>query len=156
MIVIALAAAALALPEGPALTEAIRGRDAEFFHIYFDRCEPEKVAAMTVPDFEMYHDRGGVVARNAEAFVADYRKSCTEKLRPDAWRSRRELVATSLKVHAVPGFGAIEEGDHVFYERKGDGPEKKAGVAHFVQLWALTPEGWKLSRVFSYAHAAAN
>ena len=156
MFVIALAAAALALPQGPALTDAIRAHDAEFFHVYFDRCEPAKVAAMVTSNLEMYHDRGGVVARNADAFVADYRKSCTEKLKPDAWRSRRELVANSLHVYPVPGFGAIEEGDHVFYERKGDGPEKKAGVGHFVQLWALTPQGWKLSRIFSYAHAAAN
>ncbi len=156
MFLLALAAAALTIPEGPALTEAIRARDAEFFGVYFDRCEPARVAAMTTPDFEMYHDRGGVVARTAAAFVADYRKSCTEKLKPDAWRSRRELVAASLKVFPVPGFGAIEEGDHVFYERKGNGPEKRAGLAHFVQLWALTPDGWKLARVFSYAHAPAN
>lgn len=103
----------------------------------------------------MYHDRGGVVAHSAEAFVVDYRKSCTEKLKPDAWRSRRELVAASLKVDPVPGFGAIKEGDHVFYARKGDGPEKKAGLAHFVQLWALTPDGWKLSPNLSYGHVAA-
>ncbi len=156
MIYIALAAAALVIPEGPALTETIRARDSEFFGVYFDRCEPAKVAAMTAPDFEMYHDRGGVVARTAKDFVADYRKSCTAKLKPDSWRSRRELLAASLKVYPVPGFGAIQEGDHVFYERKGDGPEQRAGIAHFVQLWALTADGWKLARVFSYAHAPAS
>jgi Domain of unknown function (DUF4440) len=155
MIFLALAAAAVTIPEGDALTSAIRARDAEFFHVYFDKCEPTTVRTMITDDFEMYHDKGGVVARSAKPFIDDYRKSCTAKLNPDAWRSRRELVGASLKVHPVPGFGAIEEGDHVFYERKGDGPEKKAGTAHFVQLWALTPQGWKLSRVFSYAHAKA-
>jgi hypothetical protein len=155
MLLLALAVATAAVPDGPALTEAIRARDAEFFHIYFDKCDPAKVRAMITNDFEMYHDKGGVVARSAQPFIDDYTRSCTEKLKPDAWRSRRELVAASLKVHPVPGFGAIEEGDHVFYERQGDGPEKKAGIAHFVQLWASTPDGWKLSRVFSYAHAAA-
>jgi Domain of unknown function (DUF4440) len=156
LLTLALAAATLTLPEGPALTEAIRARDAEFFAVYFDRCEPAKVAALITPDLEMYHDKGGVVARTAKAFVADYRKSCTAKLKPDAWRSRRELVAESFKVYPVPGYGAIEEGDHVFYERRGDGPEKRAGIAHFVQLWALTPDGWKLARVLSYAHAPAS
>ncbi len=155
MLLLALAAATASIPDGAALTEVIRARDAEFFRVYFDKCEPALVRAMITDDFEMYHDRGGVVARSAQPFIDDYTKSCTEKLKPDAWRSRRELVAASLKVHPVPGFGAIEEGDHVFYERKGDGPEKKAGTAHFVQLWASTPDGWKLSRVFSYAHAAA-
>jgi Domain of unknown function (DUF4440) len=155
MILFALAVAAATIPEGAALTEAIRARDAEFFRVYFDECEPAKVRAMITNDLEMYHDKGGVVARGAQLFIDDYTKSCTEKLKPDAWRSRRELVASSLKVHPVPGFGAIQEGDHLFYERRGNGPERKAGTAHFVQLWAATPEGWKLARIFSYAHAAA-
>jgi hypothetical protein len=155
MILFALAAAAVTIPEGSMLNDTIHKRDTEFFHIYFDQCKPAQVRAMITDDFEMYHDKGGVVARSAQPFIDDYIKSCTEKLKPDAWRSRRELVTASLKVHPVPGFGAIEEGDHVFYERQGDGPEKKAGIAHFVQLWESTPDGWKLTRVFSYAHAKA-
>ncbi len=149
------AAAAVALPEGPALTEAVRARDAEFFELAFRGCDPARLRAMLTPDFEFYHDRDGIVARDAEAFVADYDRSCHERQRPDAWRSRRELVAASLNVHPVPGFGAIEDGEHLFYERQGDGPERLVGRARFTQLWALSPDGWRLARVFSYAHAAA-
>ncbi|MEQ1509685.1 MAG: nuclear transport factor 2 family protein [Sphingopyxis sp.] len=153
MVLLALALS-VAIPEGAALTDAIRARDAEFFQVFFDSCEPDTVRAMVTDDFEMYHDRGGVVATNADAFVADYRTSCTARQHPDAWRSRRELVAETLQVYPVPGFGAIEQGDHLFYERRGDGPERMAGRAHFVQLWQLTDDGWKLARVFSYAHVA--
>jgi hypothetical protein len=149
------AAAAVALPEGAALTEAVRARDAEFFELAFLGCDPARLRAMLTRDFEFYHDRDGVVARSAEPFVADYDRSCHERQRPDAWRSRRELVAASLSVHPVPGFGAIEDGEHLFYERQGDGPEQLVGRARFTQLWALTPDGWRLARVFSYAHAAA-
>jgi hypothetical protein len=149
------AASAVALPEGPALTEAVRARDAEFFDLAFLRCDPARLRTMLTPDFEFYHDRDGVVARDAEAFVADYDRSCHERQRPDAWRSRRELVALSLNVHPVPGFGAIEDGEHLFYERQGDGPEQLVGRARFTQIWALTPDGWRLARVFSYAHAPA-
>jgi hypothetical protein len=149
------AAAAVALPEGPALTEAVRARDAEFFELAFLRCDPARLRTMLTPDFEFYHDRDGVVARDAEAFVADYDRSCHAQRQPNAWRSRRELVAPSLNVHPVPGFGAIEDGEHLFYERQGDGPEQLVGRARFTQLWALTPDGWRLARVFSYAHAAA-
>ncbi|MEK6542031.1 MAG: nuclear transport factor 2 family protein [Pseudomonadota bacterium] len=148
-------ALSIAIPDGAALTDAIRARDAEFFDVFFDGCEPERVRAMLTDDFEMYHDRAGVVATSADPFVADYAVQCTARLQPDAWRSRRELVAESLLVNPVPGFGAIEQGDHLFYERRGDGPERLAGRAHFVQLWQLTGDGWKLARVFSYAHAAA-
>ena len=54
----------------------------------------------------------------------------------------------------MPGYGAIEDGEHVFYERRGDGPERLVGRARFTQLWRLTPDGWRLARVFSYAHRA--
>lgn len=147
---------ALTIPEQPALTDSIRTRDAQFFQIFFEQCDPKAVRAMLTDDFEMYHDRDGVVARSAAPFVKQYARSCEARKKPDAWRSRRELVASSLKVTAIPGYGAIEEGDHNFYERKGDGPEKKVGTAHFVQLWVLGKGGWKLSRVFSYAHGAAS
>jgi hypothetical protein len=149
---IAAAAPAVSVPEGAALRNAVAARDAEFFQLVFEGCDVERVRTMLTADFEMYHDKGGLVARSAEPFLADYAKNCAERKKPDAWRSRRELVAETLNVHPVPGYGAIEDGHHVFYERKGDGPEKKVGKARFTQLWALTPDGWKLARVFSYAH----
>ena len=157
LIALALAASAPApaIPEGEALTEAIRARDSEFFATVFEGCDPERLAAMLTPDFEMYHDKGGVVARSAETFVAQYAKDCEGRKAPGAWRSRRELVAASLNVHPVPGFGAIEDGEHLFYERKGSGPERLAGRARFTQVWALTADGWRLARVLSYAHRPA-
>lgn len=144
---------AATLPEGPALQAAIAKADAEFFEVFFQGCDPDRVAAMLMPDFEMYHDKGGEVARAAAPFVADYKKSCEERKKPDAWRSRRELVAGTMSLHPIAGIGVIEQGDHVFYERKGDGPEKLVGKARFTQLWRLEPDGWKLARVFSYDHA---
>ena len=153
---IALAAAdPPALPEGPALTEVIRARDAELFELMFLGCDPDRLRTMITSDIEMYHDRDGVVSRDAKSFIADYRRWCTERQAPNAWRSRRALVPETLNVHPVPGYGAIEDGEHVFYERQGDGPERLVGRARFTQLWALTPDGWRLARVFSYGHRAA-
>jgi hypothetical protein len=155
------ASGAVTLPEGPALTEAIRARDAEFFRLVFLGCDPARLRTMITPDFEMYHDRGGVVATDADAFAAVHERACRERQAPDAWRSRRELVTASLRVDPVPGYGAIEDGEHLFYEWRGaaQGPEDRAGRlvgrARFTQLWKLTPDGWRLARVFSYAHAPA-
>ncbi|MFV3128470.1 nuclear transport factor 2 family protein [Niveispirillum sp. KHB5.9] len=151
---LALPAQAASLPEGPALQAAIEKADTEFFKVFFEGCDPTRVAAMLMPDFEMYHDKGGEVARSAAPFVAEYQKGCEEKKKPDAWRSRRELVAGTMTLHPIAGVGVIEQGDHVFYERKGDGPEKLVGKARFTQLWRLEPDGWKLARVFSYDHEA--
>jgi Domain of unknown function (DUF4440) len=154
---LALLAAATTLPEGPALREEVRAADDRFFALFFDaRCHPTEVRAMLADDVEMYHDKGGVVATSAAQFMADYEKSCAARAAPDAWRSRRELVPESLRVDPVPGFGAIEDGDHRFYERKGDGPERLAGLAHFTQLWVKDQQGWKLKRIFSFAHRAAD
>lgn len=142
------------IPTGASLAREIRAADTSFFAAYFGPCDPSQVARMVTPDVEMYHDRGGTLI-GRDAFMATYEKLCRERSDPDAWRSRRALVESSFRVDPVPGYGAIEEGDHQFYERKGDGPEKLAGIAHFVQLWKWTPRGWQLSRILSYAHRAA-
>src|ERR1044072_8643660 len=112
---LALAAAA---PD-PALAAQIEAADAALFRTYFTECDPAKLATMVADDFEMVHDKGGFVFHDGAAFVADYAKDCEAKKPPASWRSRRELVAGSMRVDPVPGYGAIEEGDHVFYERKG-------------------------------------
>ena len=96
-------------PTGPALTAEIRTRDSQLFSAFFGRCDREAVAAFITPDFEMYHDKGGKLAGGAAVFLDDYMRSCTAAAKADGWRHRRELIEASLRVEAVPGFGAIEE-----------------------------------------------
>ena len=144
-----------ALPEAAQLREQIAARDAELFDLLFNRCEPERMRALLAPDLEFYHDKGGLV-RGADAFVADYARFCAERQAPNAWRSRRALIPESLIVDPVPGIGAIEAGEHLFYERQGEGPERLAGRARFAQVWLLGEDGqWRLSRVLSYSHGPA-
>ena len=145
-----------AIPAQPALTEAILARDADFFALYFTGCDPARLRTMLAPDVEFYHDKEGFLFHDAEAMVADYAKSCAERKAPDAWRSRRELAPSGLRVDPVPGYGAIEDGGHYFYERRGDGPEKRVGYGRFTIVWALGPDGWRMSRALSYAHRPAN
>ena len=146
---------AVQIPAKPALTEAIAARDAEFFDLFFLGCDPVKLRPMLTEDVEFYHDKGGLVFASAEAMVADYAKNCEARKKPDAWRSRRELVRSSLHVDPVPGYGAIEVGEHLFHERKGDGPEKLVGRARFASVWKLDNGSWKLSRILSYDHGPA-
>ena len=155
LLFVALAASGPPMPEGPALRTSIEVRDAELFELFFQGCDPARLRPMLADDVEFYHDKGGFVFRNAEAMVADYAKQCAERAKPDAWRSRRELVMSSLIVDPVPGYGAMEAGDHLFYERKGDGPERLAGRARFTMVWVWSDGSWKLSRVLSYAHQPA-
>ena len=152
----ALAAATpVTVPPQPALTQAIAARDAELFETFFLGCDPARLRSMLAPDVEFYHDKGGFVFHSADEMVAGYAKMCEAKKAPDAWRSRRELVAASLAVDPVPGYGAMEAGEHLFYERQGDGPEKLVGRARFAMVWKLDGADWKLSRILSYGHGPA-
>jgi hypothetical protein len=142
-----------AIPSGAALEQAIAARDAALFGVMFEQCDPPALSDLVTGDMEFYHDKGGLMAH--DAFLADYARNCAAKRAPDAWRSRRELVAGSMQVNAIPGFGAVEEGAHLFYERKGDGPERLAGRARFSILWKLEADGrWRMARAFSIDHAA--
>jgi hypothetical protein len=146
------------VPDQPALTAQIAARDAALFELMFTGpCDGEKMRSFVTKDIEFYHDKGGFNTRSDEDFVAIFAKNCTDRQDPKAWRSRRELVKGSLQVDPVPGYGAIEVGEHLFYEKEGvDGTEKLAGRARFAQLWVLGKDGqWRLSRVFSYGHRPA-
>ncbi len=147
--------AAVTLPDAATMRTEIAARDAELFDVLFNQCAPDRMRALVTDDIEFYHDRDGLT-RGADAFVEDYRRFCTERQAPNAWRSRRALVPESLIVNAVPGVGAIEAGEHLFYERRGEGAEHLAGRARFAQLWVRAPDGWRLSRVLSYAHGPAS
>ena len=149
------ALAAAAIPSGPALTDAIAASDKALFATMFEGCDPAALRSMVTPDLEFYHDKGGLMS-GADAFVADYAKSCEARKKPDAWRSRRELVASTLQVWPVPDYGAIETGEHLFYERHGDGPEKLVGRARFAIVWTLGADGkWRMRRALSFAHGPA-
>jgi hypothetical protein len=64
-------------------------------------------------------------------------------------------VAGSQRIFPVPGFGAIEEGEHLFYTRRPNEPERLTSRGRYLQVWALRPAGWQLTRVMSYAHERA-
>src|SRR4051812_40639088 len=101
--VAAAAAAPATIPPQPQLTEQIASADTALFTLYFGGCDAARMRAMVTPDVEFYHDKGGVIAHDADGLVADYMKECTGRRAPNAWRSRRELVRSSLAVDPVPG-----------------------------------------------------
>lgn len=152
------AAPAVKVPEGAALVEQIRAADADLFGLFFStNCDTARFRAMLADDLEFYHDKGGFNVRSGDEFASMFARQCAERQAPTAWRSRRELVPSSLHVDPVPGHGAIQAGEHLFYEKEGvNGVEKLAGRARFAQLWVLGADGeWRVSRVFSFGHRPA-
>ena len=149
-------AAPAEMPKDAALTESIAAADNALFGLFFTGCDAEALRPMVSPTLEFYHDKGGLVATSGAQFVAEYAKNCEARKAPDAWRSRRALVPESLHVDPVPGFGAMEVGEHLFYERQGDGPEKLVGRAGFAMVWQWADGAWKLHRVLSFGHKPAS
>lgn len=147
--------AGVTIPEGRALHDAIAARSAEFFTLYHEGCDPERLRSILMPDFEMYHDQNGVSASSAEPFIAKYAERCLKRTDPASGRIRRHLLPGTLKIYPVPGYGAIEEGSHEHYGRLGRRPERKVTSARYIGLWKLTPAGWRLARAFSYDHVDA-
>jgi hypothetical protein len=148
-------APAVQIPEQPALSRVIAARDAELFNLAFEGCDAAKLRTMVADDLEFYHDKGGLTYRSGDEMAADYAKKCAERAKAGAYRSRRELVPSTMHVDPVPGHGAMQTGEHLFYERQGDGPEKLVGRARFAHVWRLEGGAWKIARVLSYAHGPA-
>ena len=159
MSLLALFAAAasppVTVPAQPELTRQIRQADAELFKLFFEGpCDTPRFRAMLTNDVEFYHDKAGFNVRKPEDFVAQFAERCKNLEDPTTYRSRRELGASSLHVDPIPGWGAMEIGDHLFYERHGaKGEEKLVGKASFAMVWVFGTDGkWRVSRVLSYGH----
>jgi hypothetical protein len=155
----AAAAAAVTIPPQPELTQQIKQADAALFKLFFEGpCDSARFRSMITDDVEFYHDRGGFNVRKPQDFVGQFEERCAKLSDPTSWRQRRELVESSLHVDPIPGWGAMEIGDHLFYERKGsEGEWKLVGKASFSMVWVLGGDGkWRVSRVLSYAHQPAS
>jgi len=147
------------VPPQPELTRQIEEADTSLFKLFFEGpCDTARFRSMISDDVEFYHDKGGFNVRKPEDFVAQFQDRCRLLADPTNRRQRRVLVRESLHVDPIPGWGAMETGDHLFYERHGvSGEEHLVGKASFAMVWVLGRDGkWRASRVLSFAHAAAN
>jgi ketosteroid isomerase-like protein len=157
---IAIASPAIAQTAGPVptqqLTDEIAAADQALFAAFFDRCDVPALSAMVTDDFEMYHDKGGLVADSGKKFITNIEGTCARQKTGEDYRARRELVPGSLKVYPLNNYGAIEVGEHRFYQLLPGKPEKLVEVALFTHVWKKEAGGWKLARVLSYDHRLTN
>ena len=126
------------------LFRTIASLDSALFASY-DQCDPEKFKSFFADDVEFYHDQGGLTVGS---------QTLTEQVKKNlCGRVRRELVAGTLKVYPMHGYGAVEIGVHRFYQPKqGNEP---TGEAKFIHLWQKKDGAWKITRVISYDHVAS-
>jgi hypothetical protein len=127
--------------------------DSLLFSVGFNTCNLAMFESLLSEDFEMYHDKSGILHSKA-AFI----KVCEEGLckSPDTYQSRRELVPGSTSIFELKDkgkvYGALQNSMHRFYEKSNGNPETSGNIARFTHLWLLEKNEWKLSRSFSFDH----
>lgn len=134
------------------LYDEIAAADQIFFAAVFDTCDTVKLATLVTDDFEMFHDKGGRTAASGAEFVKVFERTCERQRTGEDYRARREMVPGSMKVYPLNNYGAVQVGEHRFYQLLPGKPEKLVEIAQFTQVWKKEESGWRLARVLSYDH----
>ena len=139
----------------PGLTEEIRKADAEFFRAFFDTCDIDTVRRYIADDFEMIHDKDGIVATSGAQFVQETVDKCKRQAEGTGFLSTRKLVPETLKVYPIQQDGAIATGTHTFYAVKAGEPDRLTETGQFTTFWKQVDGQWKMMRALSYDHVLA-
>lgn len=125
--------------ENQQLYDAITAMDSTFFDAY-NNCDMNKQAAIYADALEFYHDQGGLMTSKQEVLDGTKKNICG--------KVTRELVAGSIEVYPIKGFGAVEIGLHTFHNNQEPAgtPSK---TSKFIIMWQLTNEKWRIAKVIS-------
>jgi len=126
----------------PDLYKEIAHMDSAVFNAFNNR-NIDQFKSLFAEDLEFYHDKGGLT--NYQHTV-DFLKT-TDSLNNHL---KRELVKGTLEVYPIPGYGAMEIGEHTFCHLENG--KQDCGTFKFVHIWKKTDGEWKITRVISYGH----
>ena len=134
------------------LNRAILSRDSLLFNIGFNTCNIRQFEQLLSDSFEFYHDIGG--RADKMKFINDLKSNLCKD--PLAYQSRRELLPGTTAIYPLYSkgtlYGAVQYGEHRFFEKQANKPETAASTAKFTHLWLLENGDWKLFRSLSYDH----
>jgi len=135
------------------LFNTLKTNDSLLFQVGFNTCDLAQFENLMADDLEFYHDKSGIT--NSFSQFKDVMKAgiCNSS---SPFKVRRELVEGSLEVFPLYDngvlYGAIQMGEHRFFEKNMNQPEKAGSIAKFTNLWILENNQWKLKRILSYDH----
>jgi hypothetical protein len=111
--------------------DALNKRDTAAFNNYFDK------------GLEFYHDQGGLTGYEQ---TTSFLKSLINQ-KSDL---KRFLLKQSFEVYPIPGYGAMEYGEHRFCHTENG--KEQCAVFKFMHVWKNENGNWKITRVISYGH----
>jgi hypothetical protein len=109
----------------------------------FNSRDVGKFKSFFTEDLEFFHDKGGLTDYN---HTINFMNSVAKNENG----LRRELIPGTLEVYPIPGYGAIEIGQHRFCHLENG--KQECGNFRFVHIWQKKNGAWKISRVVSYDH----
>lgn len=137
------------------LYKTILQRDSLLFNVGFNTCDLTQFENLLSENFEFTHDQNGI--SNRSEFLRDLKNGLCQS--PETYQSRRELITESTEIFPLYEdgvlYGAIQKGNHRFYETKTPSPEQYASSARFTHVWILENGVWKLYSALSYDHRQA-
>ena len=125
------------VPTSKALYDTVVKLDSIYFDTY-NSCKMAKMDSLTAEDLEFYHDHGGLMTSKKD-YIESIKKNICGKV-------TRKLAKGSIEVYEIPGFGAVEEGFHSFYNRT---EKSESEPSKFIILWRKHGDSWQLTRVVS-------
>ena len=128
------------------LFQTISQREKEVFDA-IDRSDMKNEASFWADDAEFYHDKNGLMTGGPQIVEAIKNNLCG--------KVKRELVPGTLEVYALQGYGAVEIGVHRFLH-PWEQDHGVVGEAKFIHVWRYKDGAWKITRVISIDHHAAN
>ncbi len=127
------------VPDSKVLYDSIIHMDSVLFGAY-NNCDLPTMADCFSEDIEFYHDKGGLMT-NKDSIMAATEKYICGKV-------TRMLIAGSIEVYPIAGYGAIEMGEHYFINNREPKPVHPS-VGKFVHTWKNEGGKWRLTRVIS-------
>jgi CubicO group peptidase (beta-lactamase class C family) len=138
------------LDKNSALYKTILAKDSLLFNVGFNHCDIKQFENLLSENLKFYHDKDGV--SDKAKFLHDLKNGLCKS--PETHQVIRVLVKENTEISPLYRngvlYGAIHNGEHLFYESK----EAEPGIANFSNVWVLENDQWKLQTSLSYGHKA--
>lgn len=140
------------IEKNSALYQTILSKDSLLFEVGFNHCNITPFESLLSDTFEFFHDKDSISYK--KEFLYKFKNGLCKS--PTTYQSRHELNTESTEIYPLYKnkvlYGAIQTGNHKFYETISGHKETLAGSSKFTHVWLLENGVWKLAKSLSYDH----
>ena len=105
----------------------------------YNHCRLDVIEQIFSEDIEFFHDQGGLSTSRKDLVQAIRNNICG--------KVQRELIAGTIEVYPIAGYGAVQMGWHQFHNNQE--PSARPHPSKFVTIWKKDGNQWLITRVIS-------